>query len=116
MCKACIELNGRKYEEVVLTVLKDLLTDVILGQGFMQLHQSVKIHLGGAEPTLTLGVLQPIKTLAPVKLFDHLKDNCVLAATKERRYSVLGRKFISTEIERLPKSDLIEASSSPWRI
>ena len=91
MCKTCIELNDKKYEEVTLTVLKDLLTDVILGQDFMQLHQSVKIHFGGAEPTLTLGILQPIKTSAPVKLFEHLQNNCVPVATKERRYSCMTK-------------------------
>ena len=115
MCKTCIELNDKKYEEVTLTVLKDLLTDVILGQDFMQLHQSIKIHFGGAEPTLTLGILQPIKTSTPVKLFEHLQNNCVPVATKERRYSMHDKKFISAEIERLLKNDLIEASSSPWR-
>ena len=96
-----------------MTILKNLLTDAILGQDFMKLHQSVTIHFGGFKPALHLGALQPIKTSTPVKLFEHLKDNCIPIATRERRYSTRDKKFISTEVKCLLADDLIERIVTP---
>ena len=42
------ELNGRSYSQVTVTVLKDLLTDVVLGQDFLEQHKSINIQFGGA--------------------------------------------------------------------
>ena len=117
-CKVKVELKGESYDKVPMTVLKHLLADAILGQdlhGIMELHQSVNIHFGGFKPALHLGALQPIKTSTPVKLFEHLKNNCIPIATRERRYSMHDKKFISTEVKRLLADDLIEPSHSPWR-
>ena len=50
-CTAEVKLNGQIYNQVSFTVLEDLLTDVILGQDFMNKHQNVNIHLGGPLPT-----------------------------------------------------------------
>ena len=90
-----------------MTVLKNLLMDAKLGQAFMELHQSINIHFRGFKPALHLGALQSIKTATPVKLFEHLKDNCIPIATIERRYSTHDKKFISTEIKHLLADDLI---------
>ena len=98
-----------------MTVLKNLLTDAILEQDFMELHQSINIHLGGFKPALHLGAFQPIKTSTPEKLFEHLKDNCIPIATRECRYSIHDKKFISTEAKCLLADDLIEPSHSPWQ-
>ena len=114
-CKVKVELKGESYDEVPMTVLKNLLTDAILGQDFIELHQSVNIHFGGFKPALHLGALQLIKTSTPVKLFKHLKDSCISTATRERRYSTHDKKFTSTEVKRLLADDLIEPSHSPWR-
>ena len=114
-CKVKVELKGESYHKVPMTVLKNLLTYAILGQDFMELHQSVNIHFGGFKPALHLGALQPIKTSTPVKLFEHLKDNCIPIATRERRCSTHDKKFIPTEVKRLLAEGLIEPSQSQWR-
>ena len=80
-----------------------------------KIHKSINIQFGGTKPALHLGALEPIKTSTPVKLFEHLKENCIPIATKERRYSTHDKKFISAEIRRLLSEDLIEQSNSPWR-
>ena len=59
-CKATVGLQQRIYEEVPFTVLKDLLTDVVLVQDFMYQHEAVNIHFGGAEPPLNLSALKPL--------------------------------------------------------
>ena len=115
LCKANIEVNGDAYSSVPFTVLKDLVSDVILGRDFMDLHQSVNIHFGEEKPTLHLGELRIVKTPTPVSLFKHLSDDCRPIATKSRHYSNADQSFISSEIQRLLKENLIERSSSPWR-
>ena len=92
-----------------------MLTDVILGQDFMDKHQNVNIHLGGSLPTLRLGALGAVKTSTPVRLFQHLKSECRPIASKSRRYSRSDSVFISYEVKRLFKEGLIEPSNSPWR-
>ena len=114
-CVANVKLNKQNYEQVSFIVLKGLLTDVILGQDFMDKHQNVNIHLGGPLPTLRLGALDAVKTSTPVRLFQHLKSECRPIASKSRRYSRSDSVFISYEVKRLFKEALIEPSNSPWR-
>jgi len=38
-CEIAIKLNGSNYANVCLSVLQELLTDVVLGQVFMQQHK-----------------------------------------------------------------------------
>ena len=73
------------------------------------------MQFGGTKLALHLGALQPIKTIKPVKLFEHLKENCTPNARKERRYFTHDKKFISAEVRCLLSEDLIEQSNSPWR-
>ena len=50
-CKATVGLQQRIYKEVPFTVLKDLLTDVVLGQDFMnQLKQLISILVAQNRP------------------------------------------------------------------
>ena len=114
-CVANVKLNKQNYDQVSFIVLKGLLTDVILGQDFMDKHQNVNIHLGGPLPTLHLGALDAVKTSTPVRLFQHLKSECRPIASKSRRYSRSDSVFISYEVKRLFKKGLIEPSNSPWR-
>ena len=81
----------------------------------LEQHKNINIQLGGTKPALHLGALQPIKTSTPVKLFEHLKENCTPIATKERRYSIRDKKFISAEVRPLLSKDLIEQSNSQWQ-
>ena len=71
-CFVNVQLNRQTYRQVSLTVLKDLPTNVFLGQDFMDRHQNANIRLGGPQPTLHLGALQNIKTSTFVKLFKYL--------------------------------------------
>ena len=119
MCQVNLKLLGQEYKSssfsVSATVVKNLITDVILGRDFMTQHQSIKIHFGGVKPSLQLGALEAVKTSTPVKLFQYLYNDCRLIATKERRYSWQDNSFISSEIKQLLADDLIEPSNSPWR-
>ena len=57
MCQVNLKLLGQEYKNVSATVLKNLITDVILGRDFMTQHQSININFGGVKPTLQLGAL-----------------------------------------------------------
>ena len=114
-CNVKVELKDKSYDKLPMTVLKNLLTDAILEQDFMKLHQSVNVHFGDFKLALHLGALQHFKTSTPVKLFEHLKDSCIPIATREHRYSTHDKKFISTEVKCWLADNLIEPSHSPWR-
>ena len=91
----------KKVERHWFTVLKDLLTDVIIGQDFMDKHQNVNIHLGGPLPTLHLGGLEAVKMSTPIRLFQHLKSECRPIASKSRQYSHSDSVFISYKVKQL---------------
>ena len=97
-CKATVELQQQKYKNFSFTVLKDLLTDVVLGQDFMNQHKAVSIHFGGTEPPLHLNVLKALKVTNPPLLFQYLTKDYRPIATKSRRHSNANCRFISTEI------------------
>ena len=114
-CEAEIELKDRKYANVCLSVLQGLLTDVVLGQDFMQQHEGINIHFGGDKPILELGALKPLKAISPPSLFEHLAADCHPVTTKSRRYSKSDNDFIAIETRRLLAEGIIEPSISPWR-
>ena len=114
-CKATVGLQQRIYKEVPFTMLKDLLTDVVLGQDFMYQHEVVNIHFGGAKPPLNLSALKPLKISKPPKLFQYMTKNCHPIIRKSRRHSVADSRFISVETKRLLSEGIIERSNSPWR-
>ena len=87
LCKANIEEKGREYNDVRFTVLIDLVSKVILGQDFMDLHKSVHIHLGSSKTAFHLGAPQPVNASTPVSLFKNLSGDCKPIATKPPRYS-----------------------------
>ena len=97
---------------IKFSVLKDLLTDVVLGHDFLDQHKSVNIHFGGTEPPLNLGALKPLKAFQPPALFKYLSENCHLIATKSRRYSSTEKQFISQETQKLLSENIIERSDS----
>ena len=80
-CEITVKHHGQLYGNVRVAVLKDLLTDAILGQDFMQRHHNVNIHFGGSRPTLNLNVLHAAVTDALVRLFEHLRADCHAVAT-----------------------------------
>ena len=50
----------------------------------------------------------------PVRLFEHLSDDCHPISTKERRYSNDNKEFISMEEKGLFDEGLIKVVNSPW--
>ena len=56
-CNVDITVNGSNYSSVKLRVLKNLCTDILLGQDFQSLHKQVIFRLEGKEMILLfLGV------------------------------------------------------------
>ena len=64
-CVANVKLHNQNYDQVLFIVLKGLLTNMILGQNFMDKHQNVNIHLGGLLLTLHLGAPETVKPQLP---------------------------------------------------
>ncbi|KAK4314282.1 hypothetical protein Pmani_014433 [Petrolisthes manimaculis] len=54
LCTVNIKVNGRDYENVRLTVLPQLCSDVILGQDFQKLHSSVTLTYDGTLTPLVI--------------------------------------------------------------
>ena len=111
---ADITISSSVYKGNRFLVMPDLCYDVIIGQDFMNQHESIEILFGGSKPRLTVCGLA--KSLLPApNLFSNLSPDCRPIATQSRRFSDSDRKFIDQEIRRLLSEDVIEASSSPWR-
>ena len=54
--------QNRSCSDIKLLVLNNLLTDIILGQDFLKLHNHAQISFGGPEPALRISALDCIKT------------------------------------------------------
>ena len=113
-CLVNIELQNRRYENVRVSVLRDLCTDLILGTDFQSRHSKLVIEYGGPEPPLTFCALTAMNT-EPPRLFEHLTANYKPIRTKYRRHSVKDRIFMESEIKRMLSEGIIEPSHSPWR-
>ena len=98
-CMVDLELGGKQYSKIRLSILPGLCADLLLGLDF-QKHQSVIFHLGGPQPPLEVCGHSMLK-VGPPELFANLTAECHPIATKSRRYSHDDRKFIdATSIER----------------
>ena len=139
-CTENLTVAGRFYPNVKLMVLPGLCSDIILGQDFQALHESVTVKYGGNHPPLVLGsanssssqsnpstppassdhILSLLAALGtmnidPPALFPNLHPNITPIATKSRKYSSDDSKFIEQEVQRLLSEGIIEKSTSPWR-
>ncbi|KFD63456.1 hypothetical protein M514_10596 [Trichuris suis] len=111
---ATLLVKGHIYENVRLVVLPNLCVDVILGQDFQGLHESLTLTYGGDLPPLTICALAVLK-VSPPRLFAHLSADCRPIATRSRRFSREDMAFIWSEVQRLLNEGVIEHSNSPWR-
>ena len=109
-----ISLGNRAYKDIQLTLLPDSCTDIILGIPFLKIHESVNVHYGGSQPSLSVCSFSKV-AMPPVQLFRNLSHDCRPIATKSRRYSTEDSKFIHQEVQKLLKDGVIEPSNSPWR-
>ena len=113
-CDVKLMVKDRVYENIKLYVLPNLCTNLILGLDFLSKHKSVTLNYGGIEPPLSICGFSTLKT-KPKSLFPNLPPNCKPVADSRRRYSLQDQEFISLEINRLLKENIIEPSRSPWR-
>ena len=56
-CMVNLNVQNFEYNNVKLSILNDLCTDVILGTDFQALHDSVIIKYGGEKPSITFCAL-----------------------------------------------------------
>ena len=113
-CTVDLVVDGELYAKTKLSVMENLCKEIILGQDFMKLHDSIHVKFGGSKPPLTICGLTAF-TISPPRLFEHLSSDCKPIATKSRRYSEPDRLFIREEVKRLLKEGIVVKSSSPWR-
>ena len=50
-----IKLHGNKYQSVVVGIMKNLRSELILGQNIQHRHENVVIEYGGPLPALKVG-------------------------------------------------------------
>ena len=55
-------------------------------------------------------------SILPSRFFVNLVEHCKPIAVKYRKYSKQDKEFIVTEVNRLPSKEIIEPSTSPWRV
>ena len=113
-CCVQLELKGRTYSNVSLSLLDDLCAPVLLGHDFLRQHESVSLEFGGKLPSLSVcGLIAA--SIDPPPLFSDLSPDCKPIQTKSRRHSEADQKFIEKEVARLLREGIIVPSRSPWR-
>ena len=137
-----ITINGRLYIGLVVSVLKSMITDLIVGTDFMEKHKEVTFKFGGSEAPLVIGAVDkpdvdvvtvkpdvnvvtvkpevdavPLSKMKvpPPPLFTNLTENCKPVADKSRRFNKQKTDFIDREIKKQLAEGTIEPSVSPWR-
>ena len=105
-CFVDINLNQHIYSSIRLGVLKDLCSDIILGQDFQKEHKSVIIEFGGTKPELIIPKSAPVCALSAALVdepssFANLLPDIKPIASKSRRFSKDDQDFIQQEINIL---------------
>ncbi|KRX56697.1 hypothetical protein T09_15461 [Trichinella sp. T9] len=109
-----LKVQDRLYKSFRLRVLPHLCADVILGQDFHRMHESVTLNYGGNLPPLIICGLATLR-VDPPRLFAHLSPDCRPIATTSRKFSAEDTNFIRNEVRTLLEDGVIEPSISPWR-
>ena len=135
-----VDINGREHRGVVAEVIKNLCTDIIIGDDLLSKHSRVVINYNGPREELVIGAIpqtqhntlsspscstssttnSPVSSfrtqgIPPPPLFTNLTKDIKPVATKSRRQSPADTKFIKDEIKELLKVGTIRPSVSPWR-
>ena len=92
-CGIDLSYQGRKYEALRVSVLPGLCANLILGLDFQSQHESVVLHYGGSETTLSVCGFSTLH-IEPPEPFANLTTDCHPIATKSRRYSQEDSAFI----------------------
>ncbi|KRZ44323.1 Retrovirus-related Pol polyprotein from transposon 17.6 [Trichinella pseudospiralis] len=109
-----LKVQDRLYESFRLRVLPHLCADVILGQDFHRMHESVTLNYGGNLPPLIICGLATLR-VDPPRLFAHLSPDCRPIATTSRKFSAEDTDFIRNEVRTLLEDGVIEPSISPMK-
>ena len=80
-CLVNLELDGKTYSNLHLSILPGLCSDLILGLDFQKQHQSISFHHGGPKPPLVVCGLTTLK-VEPPDLFANLTADVHPIATK----------------------------------
>jgi len=113
-CTANLEINGKPYLDLHLSILPGLCSDLILGLDFQNQHQSISFHHGDSKPPLEVCGLTTLNVEHP-DLFTNLTADVHQIAIKSRKFGYEDRKFIDFEVQLLLRERIIEPSNSPWR-
>ena len=114
VCYVTLNVKNQQYENIKMSILDELVSDIILGESFMKQHSSVEFQFGGCKPPLVVSALSPMNVVLP-PMFSNVGDDIKPLAVKSRRFSSPDKTFIKQEVQRLLEKDVIEPSSSPWR-
>ena len=113
-------LNAPSYLATRLGVLKNLCSDVILGQDFLCQHQKLTFKYGGTLPKITVDnntyqfcILNVLEMEEP-SLFPNILPSHKPIAVKLRHFNKEDQSFINKEIQKLLSKGIIEESVSPW--
>ena len=109
-----LKYRDSEYEQIKLSVLPHLCTDIILGHDFLNNHEKLEIKFQGKRGPLSICSVAAAK-VEEQSLFGNLQEGWKPIATKSRRYSDRDQGFISSEVSRLLQEEIIEPSKSPWR-
>ena len=112
-CLFTMYRQNRSCSDIKLLVLDNLLTDIILGQDFLKLHNHAQISFGGPEPALRISALDCIKIDVVPRLFDHSSNESKPISTKSCKHSMANKKFIAETIENDLLKGVIESITSP---
>ena len=117
--KAKIEVNQKTYQ-VLFTVAKHLVADVILGLDVLRQHHSVRLELGGDRPetVISAGLKElefPAMKIAPPTRLSKTVYSAKPIATKSRRHKPQDVAFMESENNRMLAEGIIQVSTSPWR-
>lgn len=109
-----------EYSPTKLSILKNLCSDIILGQDFQKQHENVIIEYGGQLPSLHVSndksrCAVTVASVLEPSLFPALPPSCKPIATQSRRFSKDDRDFIDQEINKMLSDNIIEPSISAWR-
>ena len=108
--KAKIEVNQKTYQ-VLFTVAKHLVADVILGLDVLRQHHSVRLELGGDRPETV--IFAAVKIVPPTILSKTVYSAKPIA-TKSRRHKPQDVAFMESEVNRMLAEGIIQVSTSPW--
>ena len=102
-----------------LEIVKNLCSDIILGQDFLKLLKSATFETGGQRDSILISPEKVCCVTAanvhPPRLFRFQKKDIHPIATPSRRYNESDASFITTEVQKLLHEGVIEPSESPWR-